>query len=176
MQLTAAVAKALFLYFGSDVRRINHLMKVHGFAQTIGALEGLSENDQTLLSVAALMHDIGIKVSEVKHQSSAGHFQELEGPAEARKMLEPLALAQPKLSITPAMIDRVCFIIGHHHTYSAIDGLDFQILVEADFLVNADEDQMSPAALRSVRQKIFRTVSGTALLNSLYDLPAEGNP
>ena len=34
------------------------------------------------------------------------------------------------------MIRRVEYLVGHHHTYKDIDGLDYQILVEADFLVN----------------------------------------
>ena len=33
-------------------------------------------------------------------------------------------------------IDRICFIIGNHHTPSKIDGLDFQIQWEADLLEN----------------------------------------
>ena len=32
--------------------------------------------------------------------------------------------------------ERVAYLIGHHHTYDKIEGMDYQILVEADFLVN----------------------------------------
>ena len=51
------------------------------------------------------------------------------------------------------IIDRVCFLIGNHHSYQKIDGNDFQILVEADFLVNAFEDQLSVHSIESVRKK-----------------------
>mgnify|MGYP000340972515 FL=1 len=34
------------------------------------------------------------------------------------------------------MTERVAYLIGHHHTYDKIEGMDYQILVEADFLVN----------------------------------------
>lgn len=63
-------------YFGEDVRRINHAIKVYGFAKTLGELEGLDNNGQFVLEVSAILHDIGIKVSEEKYNSSAGKYQE----------------------------------------------------------------------------------------------------
>lgn len=80
------------------------------------------------------MHDIGIHQAEARYGSSNGKYQEELGPAEARNLLEQLHVAETD-------IDRVCYLVGHHHTYSHIDGLDYQILVEADFLVNLYEDQ-----------------------------------
>ena len=76
-------------------------------------LEGLDPRTQELLEAAALLHDIGIKVSEEKYHSSAGKYQEIEGPAEARKLLDGIC---PDKELT----DRVCWLIGHHHTYSDI--------------------------------------------------------
>lgn len=69
------------------------------------------------------------------------------------------------------MIERICFLIGHHHTYKDVDGADYQLLLEADFLVNAYEDELSPKALTTFREKVFRTASGTAMLNTIYGLP-----
>jgi hemoglobin-like flavoprotein len=66
------------------------------------------------------------------------------------------------------MIARVCWLIAHHHTYADIQGEDYQILVEADFLVNAYEDCMSQDAIESVRNKLFRTKTGISLLETLY--------
>lgn len=37
------------------------------------------------------------------------------------------------LSYDKDIIERVCYLVGHHHTYNSIDGMDYQILVEADF-------------------------------------------
>ena len=65
-------------------------------------------------------------------------------------------------------IERVKFLIGHHHTYDSIDGIDYQILVEADFLVNADEDGLSKEAVKAFADKIFKTASGLSILNSNY--------
>ena len=157
----AQVAKAMVTYFDGDVRRINHFLKVYGFATTIGALEGLDTQTQTTLAIAALTHDIGIKVSEQKYQSASGTYQQLEGPPEARALLA-------KLSIAQHTIQRVCWLIAHHHTYDAIQGLDYQILVEADFLVNIHEDALARPAIEAIAHKIFRTQTGLALLGSLY--------
>ena len=66
------------------------------------------------------------------------------------------------------LIFRVCWLIAHHHTYSNIQGMDYQILVEADFLVNAFEDEVDIDAIRTVRERLFRTKTGTKLLDLLY--------
>ncbi len=36
-------------------------------------------------------------------------------------------------------IERVSYLVGHHHTLNVIAGMDYQILAEADFIVNAGE-------------------------------------
>ena len=60
-----------------------------------------------------------------KYGDSAGHHQEQEGPAVAENMLE-------RLGYEGDIIKRVCYLVGHHHTYQGIDKLDCRILVEAD--------------------------------------------
>ena len=67
------------------------------------------------------------------------------------------------------LVERVCYLISRHHTYTDIDGMDYQILVEADFLVNLFEDGAGPQEVASVRQRIFRTQSGLRMLEQLYD-------
>jgi HD superfamily phosphodiesterase len=123
-------------YFGTDVRRINHALKVYSFASLIGRKENLTAEELEITEIAAVLHDIGIPVSEQKYQSSAGRYQEIEGPPVSRKILE-------SLNASSYITGRVCFLIGNHHTYTKIDGIDFQILVEADLLVNFFEDEMS---------------------------------
>jgi hypothetical protein len=66
------------------------------------------------------------------------------------------------------VIDRVCFITGNHHTYTKIDGIDFQILVEADFLVNIFEDDLGREATESTGVRIFKTEAGKNLLRTMY--------
>jgi len=147
-------------YYAGDARRINHFVKVHGFARFIGLQEGLNEHEQDILEAAALVHDIGIKISLEKYDSSAGHYQELEGPPIAMDMLS--LLGYPDF-----MVERIGYLVGHHHTYGHIEGNDYQILVEADFLVNVIEHNMSDEQIASIRDRIFRTTAGRAMLDCL---------
>ena len=163
MNHSKLIQKAITFDHG-DAKRIQHFLKVHAFAALIGRLENIPQETQDLLEAAAILHDIGIHAAEEKHHSTAGKYQELEGPAIARDLLKGFD------GCTPAFIDRVCFLIAHHHTYNVVDSVDYQILLEADFLVNAYEDQLSPQAILSFRDKVFRTPAGIALLNTTYAL------
>lgn len=123
-------------YYQGDPKRIQHFLKVHSFAKFI---------------------------AEQKYNSSNGKYQELEGPAPAREILE-------KLQVDTAVIDRVCFLIAHHHTYNNIDDLDYQILVEADFLVNLYEDNCSKQAVENALNRIFKTKTGINLCKTIYGI------
>lgn len=161
-KITEVISK-MIEYYSGDPRRVSHFLKVYSFAKTIGEREQLDEKTQEILEIAAATHDIGIKISEQKYNSSAGKYQEIEGPAEAEKMLTAL-------DIDHNIIDRVMYLIAHHHTYTNIDGIDYRILIEADFLVNAYEDNLSADAIKNVREKIFRTKSGIEFLNNIFNL------
>jgi hypothetical protein len=67
------------------------------------------------------------------------------------------------------IIDRVCFIIGHHHSYAEIDGIDFRILVEADLIVNLGERNEGYAALDELRTRYFETACGKEILSGMYE-------
>jgi HD superfamily phosphodiesterase len=161
MDNVGKVTDAMIQYYAGDVRRINHFLKVYGFAKAIGELEGLDKETQETLEIAALTHDIGIKNSEIKYKSTAGNYQQIEGPPVADKMLTDLHLEIK-------MIERVCWLIAHHHTYHDIKGEDYQILIEADFLVNAFEDHLSDEAIHNMKVKLFRTEAGLRFLNHMF--------
>ena len=144
-----------------DPMRIQHLIKVHRLAQLIGRMETLDVHTQFLTECAALVHDIGIRPAEEKYCSSIGPLQEKEGPAYAEVLLSRLGMERQD-------IERISYLVGHHHTYSNIDGLDYQILVEADFLVNFYEDSMGDSAVQTALEKIFRTESGRKLCRAMY--------
>ena len=148
-------------YYAGDPKRVQHFLKVYEFAKLIGESESLDTETMHILRTAAIVHDIGIKISEEKYGSSNGKYQEKEGPAVA----EPMLLA---LGYDEAVIDRVLFLIAHHHTYNEIEGLDYQILVEADFLVNLFEDGSSREAAQKVQKNIFKTNTGTKYLSDLF--------
>ena len=71
---------------------------------------------------------------------------------------------------TPAQADRVAYLVGHHHTYTNIDGMDYQILVEADFLVNLYEDSVPKAAAQNALDKIFKTQTGKTICKEMFVL------
>ncbi len=140
-----------------DPMRIQHFLKVWGFARQIGRMERLDNRTQEVLETAAIVHDIGIHLCLEKYGNCNGKHQEEEGPALAEKMLA-------ELGYDPELISRVSFLVGHHHTYTNVDGIDYQILLEADFLVNSYEDQLKEESIAAFGRKVFRTPSGIRLL------------
>ena len=64
-------------------------------------------------------------------------------------------------------VERAAFLVSRHHTYAAVDGDDFRALVEADFLVNMDENHMTRAQIEAAGRSFFRTKTGLRLLSLL---------
>lgn len=151
-------------YDHGDAKRIQHLVKVHDLAMTIATLEAVDERTKLILAVVSILHDIGTHEAERKYGRNTGPYQEKEGPAVARKLLEDMGGYDEEL------IMRVCWLIAHHHHVSDIHDQDHQILVEADYLVNLYEYGLDKAAALKVRDKVFRTATGKRLLNAMFDL------
>lgn len=150
------------LYRG-DAKRIQHFCKVHSYAKLIAETEKVDEKCLFILEAAALTHDIGIHVCEEKYGDCNGKLQEKEGPEIAKKLLEELGFAED-------VSERVQYLIAHHHTYDNIDGMDYQILVEADFLVNIMEDNLSKEAALNAYKRIFKTACGKKICRKMFGL------
>ena len=163
MEMQDKVMMEMIRYYRGDAKRIQHFTKVYSYASLIGRMEGLGEREQYVLELAALVHDIGIKISEEKYGYNNGKLQEQEGPAEAEKLLTGIGVAAEDVA-------RICYLVGHHHTYTGIDGKDYQILVEADFLVNLYEDAASREAIEHAYKSIFRTESGKRICRTMFRL------
>lgn len=146
-----------------NAKRIQHSIKVYELARLIGEMEQISEENMEILIAAAIVHDIGIKVSLEKYGESNGKLQEQEGPPYAKAMLE-------KLGYDLSIIDRVSYLVGHHHTYINIDGIDYQILVEADFLVNLCDKESSEETILEIYNDIFVTESGKELCKRMFGI------
>lgn len=158
------LARAMIQYDLGDPKRIQHTTKVHAYASLIGKGEGLDEETLFILESAALVHDIGIRESEKKYGHQNGKLQEQEGPAVAKALLNQLG------GYNEEQIERICWLVAHHHTYYASEDLDYQILIEADFLVNLYEDNESTNAIRTIKKKIFKTKTGTLILNDMFGI------
>ena len=156
------LAMAMMEHDAGSAHRIQHFLKVHAFARLIAQGEGLDERTQLVLEAAAYVHDIGIKPAIARCGDDPGPLQEQLGPPLARTMME-------KLGFEPDVIDRVCWLVGHHHTYAGIQGDDYRILVEADFLVNLHEHGDQADAVRAAEQNIFRTATGKHILHRHFE-------
>lgn len=159
-RLLRLLMDAMCDYDAGDARRIHHFVKVHGLARQIGQAEGLDENTLFTLEAAAITHDIGIRLAEKRYGRCDGKLQEELGPGEAEPMLAQLGFPRP-------VVRRVGCLIGHHHTTADVAGVDWQILLEADFLVNMVEEGLSAEAIDAAEEKLFRTAEGKRLLRWL---------
>ena len=154
-----SVVTAMIEYLHGNLHEVEHLLKVYGYAKAIGEEEGLDPATQRTLEIAAVVHDIGIPRAMEKYGSDAGPYQEELGPAEARKLLEGLGCDE-------GTIERVCTLVGRHHTYENVDGPDCRILLEADFLVNASFGHFERKAIEAAKASFFRTATGTRYLDA----------
>jgi len=147
-------------YFGTDFRRVNHGLKVARYAEHILKVEG---GNPVVVLGAAYLHDIGIHEAERKYGSPSGDHQEVEGPPLARQILE-------KLDVEKERVEEICDIIGHHHHPRGEETLHFQILYEADWLVNIEEEGISKDRDRVAKliEKVFKTATGKRLARELY--------
>ena len=161
IRMIKQIEKDMIDYSNGNKKDIAHFIKVHSYASLIGKLEGLDENRQEILEITAIVHDIACPLCREKYGNSAGPLQEKEGMVLVREFLKPYSLSQD-------VIDRVAYLVGHHHTYTNVDGLDYQILLEADYLVNADEMNHSKEQIKKMGDTVFKTSTGKALLESIY--------
>lgn len=69
--------------------------------------------------------------------------------------------------MTIAQIARVAYLVGHHHTLRGIDGIDYQILIEADYIANASENGCNRENIEIFLAKVMRTDSGRRLARAV---------
>lgn len=155
--------RAMIKYDGGDVPRIQHFVKVHDFARMIGVAEDVGSEQLFILEAAAILHDVGIHAAEAKYGNSHGKHQEELGPAVAKKVLADVG------GFTEQQTERICWLIAHHHTYTNVTSQDHRILLEADFLVNSFEDNLSKEAIASFRENVFRSPSAIDMLNMMWN-------
>ncbi len=146
--------------FGTDQKRIDHALAVLDYAERILKAEG---GDPLVVKAAAILHDIGIHEAERKYDSSAGKYQEIEGPPIAKEILT-------KYKLDETIIERICEIIANHHTARDIDTLEFRIIWDADQLVNIPTESagISNENLERLIDKVFKTKRGRQIASESF--------
>lgn len=158
----AEIFEKMINYSDHNLHDIVHLTKVWAYAKTIGELEHLDEDTQFIVEVASIVHDIACPLCREKYGNTAGTYQEKEGMPLTYEFLQGTGC-------TKEQVERIVYLVGHHHTFTHIDGLDYQILVEADFLVNADESHYDAKTRKAFYQKVFQTRAGKQLFKDMYE-------
>ena len=157
------IMEKMIAFSDGNIHDIDHLIKVWAYAKTLGEQERLNGETQFILEVAAITHDIACPLCREKYGNTNGKYQEIEGAPLVKEFLADTGM-------TEEQIDRVAFLVAHHHTFTGIEGIDWQILIEADYIVNASESGFSMESLESFLRKIMKTESGKRLLRSVFCL------
>lgn len=154
---------AMAEYFAGDPKQIQHFIKVQNFAMVIAKEERTDRKTSAVLEAAAVVHDIGVKTATEIFGESNEALQEELGPGAAEEFLR-------RLHIPEDILMRAVWLVGHHHSYGNIIDLDHQILVEADFLANFYDENMSKEQIRSAYNNIFKTETGKKLCHDIYGI------
>lgn len=160
------LTEAAIRYDSGDPKRIQHFIKVYSFAMLIGKKELLSDIEMKTLGAAAILHDIGIHEGERLFGRNDGAIQQQLGPDIAQKIMSETGGYDD-------VCERVKFLIAHHHTYGLSEGVDLQILIEADFIVNLYEDNASADAVKNAYDRVFATESGKKLFADIFGIRKE---
>ena len=155
------IMEKMIAFSDGNIHDIDHFIRVWTYARTIGELENLDRETQFVLEVAAITHDIACPLCRVKYGNTNGKYQEEEGIPMVKEYLSDTGIAKE-------VIDRVAFLVGHHHTFSGIDGIDYQILIEADYIANATENGYGQESVVNFMQKIMKTEGGKQILKAIY--------
>ena len=154
------IMEKMIAFSNGNLHDMNHLMCVWTYAKTIGELEGLDRKTQETLEIAAITHDIACPLCREKYGNTNGKYQEQEGIPRVRAFLSDTGLS-------PEQMERVAYLVGHHHTYINVDGADYQILLEADYIANASENSFSRQSIETFLRRVTKTESGIRLARSI---------
>ena len=158
--LVQEAIEAMRREFAGDDKRIDHALAVLSHAEDIMKAEG---GDPKVVLTASILHDIGIKEAEKKHGSAAPKYQELEGPAIAKRILREIGLPE-------AAVSDVVEIVGAHHSARCRDTVEFRTVWDADHLVNLPEEhpELEGEKLERFIEKTFRTETGKQKARKLF--------
>jgi predicted HD phosphohydrolase len=163
----AKVKVAMEQYFGDDQRRIDHALQV-----SLYAMELLTYVDANpiLTLTAAYLHDIGIHEAKRKHNSSAGNWQEIEGPPIVRQILA-------ELHADYTFTELVAEIVANHHTRDGVLSPEFRVIWDADALVNFAGvlEGKSEEQIENILQDHMATEAGFRIASHIFITDTESH-
>lgn len=157
------IMEKMISFSKGNIHDIDHFLRVWSYAKTIGELEQLDSETQFILEIAAITHDIACPLCREKYGNTNGKYQEEEGARMVREFLSDSDLTQDQ-------IERTAFLVGHHHTFTGIEGMDWQILAEADYIANASENNYSKQNIQNFADKIMKTAAGKRICSEVFSL------
>lgn len=155
------IVPLMIQYYSGEPKVIHHFMKVYSFAKAICEEEGITGDEAEIIEIASLVHNIGIKLDSARETVSSR--QELDG-----SQLSDMLLLN--IGYDREIISRVHYLVEHHTTYDDIDAIDYQVLVEADFLVSAFDDRLDKESIKIVRDTVFKTNTGKKYLTDMFNI------
>lgn len=155
------IMEKMITFSDGNLHDIDHVIRVWTYAKLIGEQEKLDTDTQFILEVAAITHDIACPLCREKYGNTNGKLQESEGEQLAEVFLIDSGLGREQ-------IERVKYLVGHHHTLTDIDGMDYQILIEADYIANASENGYSDENIRNFLRRICATRTGARLICAIF--------
>ena len=140
------VAVRMKQYHRGDAVKVQHFVRVYTLAKSIGELEHLSDEEQTDLELAAVVHNVeGDRIPVV------------------RDMLR-------ECGISDAVAMHVCHMVENDHNYEHISTLDHQILVEARMIVDFKEKNTPVNDIIRQAEDIFITNTGKLFLKRAFNI------
>lgn len=159
--MTKDVLVKMIEFSEGNTHDIDHLLKVTAYANLIANLEDLDSKTRQIIELTAIVHDIACPLCRVKYGNTSGKNQEIESEALLRTFFA-------EFNLPSDILERIIYIVSHHHTYENIDGIDYQIIIEADYLVNAAESSYSKENIKYFYENIAKTASGKKLIREIY--------
>lgn len=156
----AILLKEALLYEEGHPRRTQHILKVYGLAKLFGEIEGLPDNERTILNAAAILHDIPIKYCKLNYDGDAcQENQQKEAPQLVKKFLS-------QSGYDDLYFQPVLNLILNHHNYNRPKEKLLQLLIEADLIINFYESPFSKEKAEELK-KIFKTELGRKMFDNI---------
>lgn len=141
------VALRMKQYHRGDPNKVQHFVRVYTLAKSIGELEKLSDEEQRVVELAAVVHNV-------------------EGDDRIPVVRDMLR----SCGIDDAAAMRVCHMVENSENYEHISSLDHQILVESKLIVDFKEQNTSEKEIIRKGEDLFITNTGKLFLKRAFKL------